>query len=88
MQIPVHGVWKRVSCLEDGGSMLVASPCVLLRRVLNRGQRPGESNPEGVIWGWCHSSLENGEGKCACGFSAGRLPLGQMLTEGEWGSEK
>lgn len=83
MQILVLGVWKTVCCLENGGSMLVTSLCVLLRLVLNQGQHPWESNSEGVIWSCCHSSVENGEGKCTCGFSVACLPLVQAFTKGE-----
>lgn len=82
MQILVHGVWKIACCLENGRSMLVGSLCVFLRLALNQGQHPWESNPEGVIRS-CRSSVENREGKCACGFSIACLLLVQALTKGE-----
>lgn len=61
--------------------MLVASPCVLLRLELNQGQNPWNSSPAGVIRS-CHSSVENGEGKCTCGCSGACLPSVRALTGG------
>lgn len=56
---------------------------VLLRLELNQGQNPWDSNPAGVIRS-CHSSVENGEGKCTCGSSVACLSSVQALTGG-WG---
>lgn len=72
-------VWKTVCSLENGGFSAFSSSLIL--PVLNEGQHPRESSPKGVILGYCHSSLRNGEEKCT-------LPVVQALTEEEGVSRK